>query len=661
MATWQNWESAEKKRLFNIYGTTEVSCWATIHEVTKKDLELREVPLGKLLDQTSLAFQPDISNSLGLEELIITSTTRVCYVDDKKLDEELGKGHLFAQATGDLVRRVNDQIFFYGRKNDILKKFGERVDLNKIELTAQEVIQAVACIYMKKKIVLFYKIDDHQLLGELKSHLKAKLKPSEVPDDFRKISFFPLSKHGKVSKEQLKDIYKDLLREDRERRIEAEDGFLEAINQILNLKLGKSSSTSDEPDGKRLRTDMDSTFKALGGTSFDALRISMRLEDQTGLSNGLLPKLLGDRHSIRDICRYLKDLKPYNTRHLVTPYRAVNSNVATEITCRFDLKKCIDASPAFVGNNFISVGSHSHELITLNAKSFKEVSRTKFGDRIESEVAVLTQEDGVVGCYDGNLYCFNFTSGAVKWKFNSHAMIKSRALVVDELVIFGNYNYEKNLWCLQVGVEVTLKWNRLVGSRGILAAPLLLKDSIIICTLDGTIESIRKDNGVAVWSKNLESPIFSSPQQIPGRSEVLVAEVSKKINCIDFDGNLLWNFETEGHIFSSFLFSFDSSDDLRIYFGCHDKNLRCLSYKNGKANLVWSTELQSQIYGTPVIATKDHVVSCTTSGFVYFIKLSNGVIEHTRQLPGEIFSTPLIHDRNIFIGCRDNFLYCLKF
>jgi acyl-CoA synthetase len=644
-----------------------------IHEVSKEDLDFGEVPLGKLLDETTYAFQPDLSNSLGLEEMILTSNTRICFVDDKRWDKELGKGHLFAQSTGDIVRRTDDKIFFYGRRNDIVKKFGERVNLNKIESVAQKVIQSVACIYMKKKIVLFYKIDDHHLLGLLTSHLKENLKPSEVPDDFRKISFFPLSEHGKVSKQQLKDIYKDLLREDREKRIEAEEGFLEAINQILNLQLGKSngSSSSDEPDGKRMRTDLDSTFKALGGTSFDALRISMRLEDQTGLSNGLLPKLLGDRHSIRDICHYLKDFgrKPVDSHTLfISTHRAITSSIVTEIVNRFDLKKCVDASPALVGN-FISVGSHSHQLITVDAKTLKVVSETKFADRIESEVSMMGQETGLVGCYDGKLYCFDFLSGAIKWSFNSHGMIKSRALVVHDLVVFGNYNYEKNLWCLQVNAagETDSKWNRLVGSRGILAAPLLINtSSAIICTLDGTIESISLTDGATIWSKKLESPIFSSPQIIPGRDEILIAEVSKKVHCIDFKGNSLWSFETEGHIFSSFLFHRVNDDEIKILFGCHDKKLRCLSYNHQRqsTNLAWSTELQSQIYGTPrmiQIKSENFVISCATNGFVNFLKLSNGAIEHSHKLAGEIFSTPVVHERILFVGCRDNFLYCIKF
>lgn len=391
----------------------------------------------------------------------------------------------------------------------------------------------------------------------------------------------------------------------------------------------------------------------------------MRLEDQTGLSNGLLPKLLSDRHSIRDICYYLKDLKPNNTHNFVSPQRAVTS-IITEILARFDLQKCVDASPARF-ENFVSVGGHSHQVITVDAKSLKIVSCTELGDRIESEVSVMDQNAGLVGCYDGHLYCLDLLSGAIKWKFNSHGMIKSRAFVDGDLVLFGNYNYEKNLWCLQVDStgKVNLKWNRLVGSRGILANPLPIDAaSVIICTLDGTIENISIDNGETKWNKKLESPVFSSPQKIPGRPLLLVAEVSKKVCCVDFNGNLLWKFETDGHIFSSFLFHQVRDDEIKILFGCHDKKLRCLNYKGQSLNLEWSTELQSQIFGTPrmvQINSENYVISCATNGFVNFVKLTTGAIEHSHKLPGEIFSTPVTHEKILFVGCRDNFLYALKF
>lgn len=664
---WQNWSEPSTKRIFNIYGITEMSCWSMLHEVTKEDLDAGEVPLGQLLENTNIAFLPDLSPFLGLEEVLLISKTRICFVDDKEGDKNLGDDLFFAQHTGDLVRRCSDgKIFFYGRKNDIIKRFGERVNLGKVEAIASELIASVSCVYIKKKIVLFVKTEDDQIIEDLKKILHAKLKSSEVPDDVRKITFFPLSENGKICKQRLKEIYKDFWREDRVKRIEAEESFLEAINSILNMRLGKPAS-SDEPDGKRLKTEIDLTFRSLGGSSFDALRISMRLEDQIGFSNGLLPKLLGNQHSIRDICHYLKDLK--GNTHSTFQLPRAKSNCATKIMKRYDLKKCIDASPALLklgDNALISVGSHSHEIITIDAENLQIVSTTFLGGRIESEVSLMEQ-NGVVGCYDGHLYCFDLQTGALTWKFNSNGMIKSKALIIDDLIIFGNYNYEKNLWCLQRKVEgnVELKWNSLVGSRGILAAPLLLRNStVLVCTLDGTIELVKAVDGSSIWSRKLESPIFSSPQQIPGRIEieVLVAEVSKKIHCFDIDGAFKWKLEVDGHMFSSF--TFRPGTDPKIIFGCHDKKLRCYNYHQNTPNLEWSVELQSQIYGTPKITTinsEDYIVSCVTSGYINFVKLSNGALEHSLRLPGEIFSTPLIIGKMIFVGCRDNFLYCINF
>lgn len=668
--TWQDWDSPTRKRVFNIYGTTEMSCWALMHEVTKKDLEAGEIPLGSLLDDTSYAFSPDLKDNTGLEELFLISQTRICFIDNEDLKRAFGEGIFFAYMTGDLVKRKDNKVIYYGRKNDVIKRFGQRVDMTHIESVASEIVPGVACIYMRKNIVLFAKTDDDQLIKKLSTVLRSRLKTSEMPDEIRKISFFPLSENGKISKQQLMDIYKDLMREAREKLIEAEDSFLEAINSILNLKLGTSSASSDEPDGKKMKTGMDSTFRALGGTSFDALRISMRLEDQTGLSNGLLPKLLGDRHSIRDICGYLKDVKPLERGHAV-PFRNITTRVVTEVVKRFDMEKCVDASPVLLhvaGEYYVSVGCHSHQVVTVDTKTLNVVSKVILDDRVESEVALWNQS-GLVGSYKGTLYCFKLMTGEIEWKFDSKGMIKSKAIVMNDTVIFGNYNYDKNLWCLQKseteGIQV--KWSRLVGSRGILATPLIInKSKVLVCTLDGTVELLRASDGEAVWTKNLDSPIFSTPQIIPGRNCFLVAEVSNVLHCIDFRGKTIWDFRTEGHIFSSFLFHPVNEGAINIIFGCHDKKLRCLNYnyQNQSGSLDWSTELQSQIYGTSrMISIKDvnYIVSCATDGHINFVRLSDGLLEHAHKLPGEIFSTPVIYGRALYVGCRDNFLYCIQF
>lgn len=663
---WQNWDDPSRKRIFNIYGTTEISCWASIHEVTKNDLEAGEIPLGELLEGTLFAFIPH-DELHEIEHLIIMTKNRFCIADDQD-DKLLSCGLPIAHKTGDLVKRRNGKIFYYGRSNDIIKRFGSRVDLSRIEHIAHQVHPAVACIYTKKKIVLFYQSEAEQQL--IKYHLQQNLNSSEIPDEYRRINSMPLSDHGKVSKEKLKEIYKEIIKCDEETRLEAEDSFLEAINQIFNLKLAKGRDDTDEPDGKRIKTELDLTFKSLGGTSFDALRLSMKIEESLGISNELLPMLLDDTASIREICSYLKDLKPKDAIK-IQEIILQQTKICSTVVAQFDLKKCVDASPALIEldnkNSLVCVGSHSHELITINSSSLKIISKTLLDDRIESEV-VRFNDSGIVGCYNGQLYCFDFQSGAIKWKFASNGMIKSKALVIDDLIIFGNYNYQENLWCLQVNPtnDVTLKWNRLVGSRGVLAAPLLIDNSsAFICTLDGICEMIDVKTGNKKWNRQLESAIFSNPQRIPGTSKILVAEVSKKIHCLTtIDGNDLWSIKTEGHIFSSFHFH-QQDDELLILFGCHDKNLRCYSYReHSEPSPKWSVELQSQIYGTPKVVnvnSEPFAISFSTSGFLNFFKLSNGQLEHSHRLPGEVFSTPTVKDQTIFIGCRDNFLYCIQF
>jgi acyl-CoA synthetase len=146
---------------------------------------------------------------------------------------------------------------------------------------------------------------------------------------------------------------------------------------------------------------------------------------------------------------------------------------------------------------------------------------------------------------------------------------------------------------------------------------------------------------------------------------IIFAEVMRKVHCIDYDGNALWKFETNGHIFSSFLFNPLNDNNVQIIFGCHDNKLRCLNYDNqeSKVSLKWMTDLQSQIYGTPKIInfnTKNFVVSCSTNGYVNLLNILSGKIESSSKLPGDIFSSPLIHNDKLFIGCRDNYVYCLS-
>lgn len=672
ISTWQDWENEnECKRIFNIYGVTEMSCWATIHEVTKNDLTSERIPIGKALDETHCAFnlltQHPENPEDCVEELLIASSSRVCYINKSKYKGEIDNDGFFACHTGDLVRKLNGNLYWNGRINDIVKRFGEKIDMNEIERVARASINSshVVCVFVKKKIVLFYESRDESLKEKLLISLNLKLDANKIPDDIRRIDFLPLNEHGKVSKEKLRELYKEIIL--RDSAMNVEDIFIDAINKMFHLNIQSTNNfngaSGDEPDGKRRRENIDSTFYQLGGKSFDALRIAMKIEDKLNTSTNFLPKLLDNKHSIKEVLLFLKDVK---NNDIEMKSAIEKKGVPIKKIYKFDLKKCVDSTPALLCINdsyFISVGSHSHKLININAKTMKIESQIELSDRIECEVAQFNSDCGLVGCYDGFLYCFEIITGKIKWKYDSGGMIKSKPFVTsNELIIIGNYNHEQNLRCIKVTDDaIELIWGKMLGkSLGILANILKIDDSsIIVATLSSTIHKIKIENGEEIWSKNLEFPIFSSPAKIPQSNSFLVAEVSKQIHCFDYDGNSLWTFnEFDGQIFSSFSFINDS-----ILFGSHDKTLRCLNYNPQKSkdiDLKWKVILQSQIYSTPKVIklkNREFVLSCSTSGYVNFIAHDTGILEYSKKLPGDIFSSPIVLKDSFFVGCRDNFLY----
>jgi len=54
----------------------------------------------------------------------------------------------------------------------------------------------------------------------------------------------------------------------------------------------------------------------------------------------------------------------------------------------------------------------------------------------------------------------------------------------------------------------------------------------------------------------------------------------------------------------------------------------------------------------------DMAVVCSSKGSLYLIELSTGKAKLLVKLNGEIFSSPVVCDDHIVVGCRDNYVYC---
>jgi acyl-CoA synthetase len=91
--------------------------------------------------------------------------------------------------------------------------------------------------------------------------------------------------------------------------------------------------------------------------------------------------------------------------------------------------------------------------------------------------------------------------------------------------------------------------------------------------------------------------------------------------------------------------------------GSHDGRLKHIQACDG--TLLWETNLKVVIFGAPFVTTECVVVGLT-SGEICVLSLKTGVLLNKIKLNGEIYSSPVVVGDKIYVGCRDDCVYCIQ-
>ncbi|KFB52588.1 AGAP010071-PA-like protein [Anopheles sinensis] len=690
-----------RTEVYNIYGITEISCWSLIQRVTHDHL-CRDVPLGIPLDSSivlelrcveenqKLAVKNDNGSTIG--HLFIGSATRKCFVTgDPKKDEASAK--VVFRATGDVVELTKDNEYIYrGRCERIIKRLGCRVSLQELEetlLSHESVDQCAACVIGEDvRLVLFFTASKEHGNIEIAiwDHLRQTLPSQKLPDELYRIEHIPLSTHGKVSNDGLLQLYDKLKRRQNTKRLSAVEVFRAEL-----VAIGIADrSTPERDDSKRRKLG---SFMDHGGTSIAAVRLHRMMEKtlEAALPD-LLTYLLDSTKSLQEVFEYLalNDKNSIKEVDQMSPndqsIDLIDDNIIS-IVCRFDMGKCIDARPTVTFcqslGHILSIGSHSGLLLTVDVETHATVSRLSLPDRIECSVSFFTLDDGqvhgVVGCYDGNLYCFNPLNGSINWKYDAGGMIKCCPLVVPETktIIFGSYGSSHNLHCLHGVCNIYSLWKLRIGTKPVFAKPIAFNvdgvGCVLIATLDGTIASVSVTLGTVMWSSTFlrSVPIFSTPAYFADFGKVIACRVDGTLSVVEVaTGEEISSTRLPGNVFASLEILKQTTVKISLLVGCYDRCVHCVHYLPGDCDALipsWKVELQSQIYATPLVVGQ-YLLVCTTSGYINVLDLAteskegkdNGKIVSTLKLNGELFASPVAHGNSLFIGCRDNFLYKIR-
>lgn len=283
------------------------------------------------------------------------SKTRKCIILNKNLEGDEENCLKFVD-TGDLGEMRSGTIYYRGRRDDIIKRFGQKVNLQIIEATIMQCprVKTCACVWLPKPMLLAVYFSSETLNSqELSDFLKCKLDDKHWPDKIMRVDNLPTNPHGKISRQILSRMY--------ERHLtmpQTLDSLKANFLQELKMAMGKSF-TYDQIKHK--------DFFSIGGTSFLAVSMCNRLSlSCPQFGKMILPYLMSQRHTVDDIIQIaFKELSGDDGKHKRRSKRfrsdsgnvgqsesllkraSMNNNDPVEfmVLWSYDTGKCVDASP----------------------------------------------------------------------------------------------------------------------------------------------------------------------------------------------------------------------------------------------------------------------------------------------------------------------------
>jgi surfactin family lipopeptide synthetase C len=278
-------DAAPKVELVNLYGSSEVAADVLAHSVTREDVILGRIPLGKPIDNAVVLLldhdmQPSPPGSPGMiyvggDPLADGYQGRPDLTAERFFPSpfpELGVPTVFK--TGDLARRSRDGVVEYmGRADYQVKVRGFRIELGDVEqaITSHPEVGENVVIARRQgsdnRLVAYVAPRNGALdSADLRRYIQSKLPPFMVPSEFVVLEALPRTPNGKIDRAALPDPMK--LRNGTATDVPAPGSTAAEIVALFRQVLGRDGIGQD--DG----------FFELGGHSLLAVKLFALIEDR---------------------------------------------------------------------------------------------------------------------------------------------------------------------------------------------------------------------------------------------------------------------------------------------------------------------------------------------------------------------------------------------
>uniref|UniRef100_UPI0037E8EB12 beta-alanine-activating enzyme n=1 Tax=Semicossyphus pulcher TaxID=241346 RepID=UPI0037E8EB12 len=682
----RSWKHEENKtHIYNIYGITEVSCWASVYKIPESLLQsnsitMSPVPLGTPLMDTVVEVRDEHGHIVtdGEGQVFIGGKDRVCLLDD---EEAVVPGMM--RATGDWVNVKDKQLFYLGRRDRLIKRHGKRVNLDSVQQLIQsrpQVEACAVCLCENSRLLAFIVASTsvEQTEASVQEHVEqtrqehlpssaeepggadgdvsrlildqlSLLLPSHsVPDTLVLVPTLSLTPHGKVDMASLMKIYQK-----QRQSLESSRGDFTKLKQTLE-SLWKE--TLGLP--KDATIDVESNFLLSGGDSLKALHLCEDVLAAAGVTSPELLEVVLDRN-FSDVLHHVERLTlmlPLESKKSEGKKRPAEAPSAVPAKREHTERLQEEKRPFRVIRRAGEVMEVRNPETNINSEADKVRGKdsgvldlslswsSDTGRCVDASPVLLVEEKKdkttvFIGSHSHRMQALDLTTGGLLWERVLGGRIEASAAVsrCGSLVIIGCY--DGCVYFLHAASGET-RWIFETGDA-VKSSPAVdpLTGLVMVGSHDGHVYALNPEDERCVWRRHCGGgAVFSSPYLLSSLRQLYAASLGGHLLCLSPDsGEVLWSYSSDVPFFSS-----PNGSSGRLMIGSVDGNICCFS-NEGKQ--VWQFLTEGPVFSSPCVTPDQQRVLCGShDGRLYCLNCADGSLVWTFQTSGKVYSSPCVFD-----------------